>query len=382
MATTYTVQPSDTLFLIARRFGTTVERIAQANNIADPNVINVGQVLIIPEGGETVGPGGTTAGNQQTRRVNGLLYSIFTDRPVYGQGEDVVITLVKTNVSGSDIILHYPNEQRYDFVTRRGTEQREIWRWSRGRSFAQVAADVTLRTGKSQVFQVIWDQRNNRGEQVRPGTITIEGFNVAQGFAGAGISTTIEIRTAVTPTPPTVTPTPTTTVIPSPTTTPCPDVNLLDNPGFEDWPDPASPPPSWTGSNLFRTTLSHSGNFAAELGATHNESAKLIQAVEIEQGRIYDLNWWARENIQPGNVARYILFVEIYYYRRNNTFVGKTEPRFSQEDIPDNIYQQYTLSTGRVPAEARIAEVRFTFEPMAANTNTVKIDDVELRCRF
>lgn len=383
MATTYTVQSGDTLFLIARRFGTTVERIAQANNITNPDVISVGQVLIIPEGGVTGGPGGVTAGNQQTRRVNGLLYTIFTDKAVYAQGEDVVITLVKTNVSGSDITLHYSTEQRYDFAARRGTEQREIWRWSHGRSFAQVVAGITLRIGDSQVLQVVWDQRNNRGELVKPGTITIEGFNVAQGFAGAGISTTVEIRAAVTPTPtPTVTPTPTTTITPSPTTTPCPDVNLLDNPGFEDWPDPASSPPSWTGSNLSRTTLSHSGNFAAELGATHNESAKLIQAVEIEPGRIYDLTWWARENIQPGNVARFILFVEIFYYRRNNTFVGRTEPRFSQDDIPVNVYQQYTLSTGRVPEEARIAEVRFVFEPMAANTNTVKIDDVELRCRF
>lgn len=50
---TYTVQPGDTLGAIAQQFGVTVEAIAAANNIADPDFIDVGQVLIIPEPGET-----------------------------------------------------------------------------------------------------------------------------------------------------------------------------------------------------------------------------------------------------------------------------------------------------------------------------------------
>src|SRR5689334_13693387 len=43
----YTVQPGDTLGRIAARFGTTVAAIAQANNIVNPNLIFVGQVLQI-----------------------------------------------------------------------------------------------------------------------------------------------------------------------------------------------------------------------------------------------------------------------------------------------------------------------------------------------
>jgi LysM repeat protein len=49
--TTYTVQRGDTLFRIALRHNSTVQVIAQANNIANPNLIYVGQVLIIPSGG-------------------------------------------------------------------------------------------------------------------------------------------------------------------------------------------------------------------------------------------------------------------------------------------------------------------------------------------
>jgi LysM repeat protein len=45
---TYTVQPGDNLFRIALRYGTTVEALAAANQIADVTHVYVGQVLVIP----------------------------------------------------------------------------------------------------------------------------------------------------------------------------------------------------------------------------------------------------------------------------------------------------------------------------------------------
>lgn len=44
----YTVAEGDTLLAIADRFGTTVEAIIAANDIADPTALFIGQVLIIP----------------------------------------------------------------------------------------------------------------------------------------------------------------------------------------------------------------------------------------------------------------------------------------------------------------------------------------------
>jgi murein DD-endopeptidase MepM/ murein hydrolase activator NlpD len=44
----YVVRPGDTLYDIAQRFGSTIEAIVAANDIADPRLINVGQRLIIP----------------------------------------------------------------------------------------------------------------------------------------------------------------------------------------------------------------------------------------------------------------------------------------------------------------------------------------------
>lgn len=46
---THVVQQGETLSGIARNFGTTVEALVAANNIENPDVINPGQELIIPE---------------------------------------------------------------------------------------------------------------------------------------------------------------------------------------------------------------------------------------------------------------------------------------------------------------------------------------------
>jgi len=47
----YIVQPGDTLFSIASRFGVTVDAILRANNLTSANYIYLGQSLIIPIGG-------------------------------------------------------------------------------------------------------------------------------------------------------------------------------------------------------------------------------------------------------------------------------------------------------------------------------------------
>jgi LysM repeat protein len=46
--TSYTVESGDTLFSIAQRFGVTVQAIVDANNLTNPNSLDVGQQLTIP----------------------------------------------------------------------------------------------------------------------------------------------------------------------------------------------------------------------------------------------------------------------------------------------------------------------------------------------
>ncbi|MBL8920437.1 MAG: LysM peptidoglycan-binding domain-containing protein [Myxococcaceae bacterium] len=53
----YTVKPGDTLSAIGARFGVSYQAIAQANGIANPNLIHVGQQLTIPGRNGTPSPG-------------------------------------------------------------------------------------------------------------------------------------------------------------------------------------------------------------------------------------------------------------------------------------------------------------------------------------
>jgi LysM repeat protein len=53
----HTVQAGENLYRIAKRYGTTVEAIMAANDITDAHSLKVGQVLLIPAGGGTTGTG-------------------------------------------------------------------------------------------------------------------------------------------------------------------------------------------------------------------------------------------------------------------------------------------------------------------------------------
>lgn len=61
VAVEYVVQAGDTLAAIARRFGTTVGKLLELNNLSNPDIISIGQKLLLPPGSTAVQPVATTA---------------------------------------------------------------------------------------------------------------------------------------------------------------------------------------------------------------------------------------------------------------------------------------------------------------------------------
>jgi len=367
----YTVRTGDTLSSIARETGTTVENLLALNQITDPNMIFPGQTLVVSADGiET----GTQGRNANSRVVNGLLYTIVTNRRTYRRGEPVSITLVKTNISSSPRTLTYTTGQRYDFEAVR-TDGRVVWRWSQGRVFTQQTGTVTLQPGENQVFTATWDQRNQQGNLVTPQDITIRGYNWAQGLRNQFVSVGIVITRAGTTAPPTI----------PPTTTPrpgeCrPGVNLLQNTGFESWPNPDSPPPRWQGVNVSRQEfIRHMGTFSARLGTSPTRRATLSQTIPATGGRVYRVAYWVREIPQVPPGSNFLFNVRVFFYNAAGQLISTADPEYTEDFIPNN-FIQFSFTTGLTPQQTRSLEVRFIFTPESGNNNAVALDDVFLEC--
>ena len=367
----YTVRTGDTLSSIARETGSTVENLMELNQIDDPNLIYPGLTLLVSAEGVEVG---RQVRNINSRVIDGLLYTIVTDRRTYSRGETVNITLVKTNVTSEPRSLFYTTSQRFDFEAVRA-DGSVVWRWSQGRFFTQQTATVTLQPGQSQVFTATWDQRNQQGNLVLPQEINIRGYNWAQGLRNRFITIRIDIVRAV--------PTPTPTIPPTPTPRPTecrPGVNLLQNPGFELWPNPDSPPPRWQGENVSRQEfIRHTGRYSARLGTNPGRTARISQTIPAAGRRLYRVAYWLREipQVPPGSNFRFN--VRVFFYNPAGRLISTADPEYTEDFIPNN-FIQFSFTTGLTPAQTRSLEVRFIFTPESGNNNAVALDDVFLEC--
>ena len=80
MGTTHKIQYGDTMTGIAKKYGTTVDALAKANNISNPNLIIAGKTLNIPTtsvnldnvGASGSSSGSSTSGTQDTGYVRGV----------------------------------------------------------------------------------------------------------------------------------------------------------------------------------------------------------------------------------------------------------------------------------------------------------------------
>lgn len=78
-------------------------------------------------------------------------------------GDSVRFSLQVTNASPRPLRLTFPSAQLFEFVV--SQHEREVWRWSDDRSFAQVLHSLTLEPGETRAFDAVWHPpAGRRGE--------------------------------------------------------------------------------------------------------------------------------------------------------------------------------------------------------------------------
>lgn len=114
---TYAVQPGDTLVTIAQRFGVTVEALIAANELANPEMLSIGQVLTLPDGAGDSGASSNSAvvtsslGTTYTVQPGDTLWSIAQ---AYGTTQAAILAannLESSTQLQAGRVLTIPNEQ-------------------------------------------------------------------------------------------------------------------------------------------------------------------------------------------------------------------------------------------------------------------------------
>jgi LysM repeat protein len=97
---TYTVVPGDNLYTISRNYNSTIANVLKFNNIPNPNLIRIGQKIVIPLSPPeaiiyTVKPGDTLyriAMRYGTYVNNLIMYNYLTPPYVIYPGQQLVVT--------------------------------------------------------------------------------------------------------------------------------------------------------------------------------------------------------------------------------------------------------------------------------------------------
>jgi hypothetical protein len=103
-----------------------------------------------------------------------ILYTLATDKAVYGVEDPVDLTFTVTNTGKEDAKFAFATTQQYDFIVKRGDTQ--IAKWSLGQTFVQGGLDLILAGGKSFTFNTRWLQKDQDNHFVGPGPYEIIGL--------------------------------------------------------------------------------------------------------------------------------------------------------------------------------------------------------------
>jgi hypothetical protein len=98
-------------------------------------------------------------------------------------GEPIGFELDVRNRTAQTVNLVFPDAQIYDFVVLDAATSRVRWRWSDGKSFAQVVTRLAFEPYSSKTYSVTWNGVLADGTQLTPGNYRARGTLVFDAFA-------------------------------------------------------------------------------------------------------------------------------------------------------------------------------------------------------
>jgi hypothetical protein len=121
--------------------------------------------------------GGTGSAAMLLREPAALEVTLSVQRSVEQDADRHELTLRACNPEPRAVEVWFPAAQRYDFeVARDGAV---VWRWSAGRSFAQVAADERWEPKSCKEWTESWNGTTDKGGPADPGRYQVTGVLAA-----------------------------------------------------------------------------------------------------------------------------------------------------------------------------------------------------------
>jgi len=115
------------------------------------------------------------AGAQKPLRLQqAVQWQVVPEQRVVEVGKPVVFILEVRNASGAPMELRFSSGKQFDVLVYKQGEWSERWQWSRGKMFTMGFTSIRLNFGEVRRFRVEWDQKDNEGRQVPPGTYRVE----------------------------------------------------------------------------------------------------------------------------------------------------------------------------------------------------------------
>jgi hypothetical protein len=100
-----------------------------------------------------------------------LLQGVKTSAESYGLGAPVEFTFAVRNTTDKPVTYTFSSSRQFDlWITLAG---REIFNLSKNRVYLQMITTFTLQPDETKSFTAIWDQKDDSGKDVGPGTYTV-----------------------------------------------------------------------------------------------------------------------------------------------------------------------------------------------------------------